>query len=428
MTSSLVLLNPPSPADAFANREGTASFGAVSAKFTYPPHTLATVASVCRQAGQDVICIDAVAERFDQQSAIDVIRGANPSLLGVYCSWGTLDADRDNLSTLRSAFPRLPIVAIGAGVRFSADELLVGGATHVLLGDPDLAFAKLAADSLPDPGIIRVRDLAPDQHNSAGLIRDPADLPRPAWELFPWQKYGQLTVFGSRGCNDTCKFCAYVVAQGRAYRPRPAADVAEEMIWLADTFGPRRIMVRDPVFAQERLRLKNLLETLIANDFNTPWECESRPEHFDKTLLQKMAKARCTVIKIGVETSDPDLLARIGRVASPAEAATYLAYTRRMVADAQRCGIRTYVTVMAGLPGQTITQAEATADYLRALQPSYVFVRPYIAYPRLPLGEAESPERTAQLVAPLQAVADERHAIANRPPNLIQRLRGRLKF
>jgi radical SAM superfamily enzyme YgiQ (UPF0313 family) len=141
-----------------------------------------------------------------------------------------------------------------------------------------------------------------------------------------------------------------------------------------------------------------------------------------------MAKARCTVIKVGVETSDPDLLTRIGRVASPADAATYLASTRRMVADAQRAGIRTYVTVMAGLPGQTVAQAEATADYLRVLQPSYVFVRPYIAYPRVPLSDAEGPERTVQLVAPLQAVADERHAIANRPPSLTQRLRGKLPF
>jgi len=426
--TSIVLLNPPSPADALANREGTASFGALSSSFIYPPHTLATIAAVCREAGLDVIVIDAVAERFDQQTAIDIIRGANPTLLGVYCSWGTLDADRENLSVLHSAFPRLPIVAIGAGVRYSADELLVAGASHVLLGDPEIAFAKLAGDSLPTPGIIRVRDLAPEQHNSAGLIRDPADLPRPAWDLVPWQKYGLLTVFGSRGCNDTCKFCAYVVAQGRAYRPRPAADVAEEMIWLTETYGPHRIMVRDPVFAQERLRIIALLDALIARGFNTPWECESRPEHFDKTLLQKMAKARCTVIKIGVETADPDLLAQIGRVASPTDAATYLAYTRRVVADAQRCGIRTYATVMAGLPGQTIAQAEVTADYLRSLKPSYVFVRPYIAYPRLPLGDAESPERTEQLAAPLQAVADERHAIANRPPSLAQRLRGRLRF
>ena len=228
--------------------------------------------------------------------------------------------------------------------------------------------------------------------------------------------------------NDKCKFCAYVVAQGRSYRPRPAQDVAAEMIWLAGTFSPRRIMLRDPVFAQERFRIMALLDALIAANFSTPWECESRPEHFDKVLLRKMAEAGCSVIKLGIETADPDLLARIGRVASPADAATYLAYTRHVVADARRYGIRTRAFVMAGLPGQTMAQAETTAEYLRSLEPTFVHARPYVAFPRVPLGEAESPERIQKLLAPMQAVADERQVIANRPPSLIRRLRIRLRF
>ena len=63
--TSVVLINPPSPVEALANREGTAGFGALSGGFTYPPHTLATVAAACREAGLDVAVIDAVAERFD---------------------------------------------------------------------------------------------------------------------------------------------------------------------------------------------------------------------------------------------------------------------------------------------------------------------------------------------------------------------------
>ncbi len=192
--------------------------------------------------------------------------------------------------------------------------------------------------------------------------------------------------------------------------------------------GPSRVVECGTLFSPRSVSASRTCWTwFIANGFDTPWECESRPEHFDKTLLQKMAKPRCTVIRIGVETANPNLLTRIGRVDSPAEAATYLAATRRMVADAQRVGIRTYATVIA-CPARPVAQAEATADYLRGLQPSYVFVRPYIAYPRVPLGDAESPERTAQLVVPLQAVAEERHAIANRPPSLAQRIRGRLKL
>lgn len=426
LMASIVLLNPPSPVDALANREGTASYGTLSQGFVYPPHTLAVIAAACRAAGLNSAVLDAVGERLDLPACVERLRAVQPSLLGVYCSWGTLDADRENVSALRAAFPRLPIIAIGTGIRYSGDELLVAGASHVLLGDPELAFAALAANPLPAPGIVRVRDILPDRHTRAGLVRDPADLPRPAWDSVPWQSYDFLTAFGSRGCDDTCKFCAYVVAQGRSFRPRPAADVADEMVWLADTFHPKRIMVRDPVFAYDRTRAMQIAQRLAERHYATPWECESRPEHFDDALLKQMALAGCRVIKIGVETADPDLLAAIGRVGNAAEAAPYLAYTKRVVAQARHYGIRTRVFVMTGLPGQTLAQAEATADYLRQLEPTFIHARPYIAYPRVPLGETETMERSEQLLAPLLAVAREREAVASQPPGLLSRIRNRL--
>ena len=89
--TNIVLLNPPSPADAVANREGTAGFGTLSGGFAYPPHTLATVAASCHAAGLAVTVIDAVGERLDLADVTARIRQADPALLGVFCSWGTLD-------------------------------------------------------------------------------------------------------------------------------------------------------------------------------------------------------------------------------------------------------------------------------------------------------------------------------------------------
>ncbi|MCP4164931.1 MAG: radical SAM protein [Chloroflexi bacterium] len=423
-----LLLNPPSPADMLANREGTTSFGTLSDAFLYPPHTLAVLAATCQQANLHVQVLDAVGEKLDLATTIERIGAADPSVLAVYCSWGTLDADREQLAGLRAAFPRMPIVAIGAGVRYSCDELLIGGASHILLGDPELALPELLSRPLPVPGIVKARTLLPDQHNHGGLLRDPATLPRPNWDAVPWQLYGFLTLFGGRGCDDRCKFCAYVVAQGRAYRPRTTQDVVQEMLWLADSYNPTRIMVRDIVFAQDRTRTMAILQGLIEARFHTPWECESRPEHFDKTLLKKMAQAGCTVLKLGIESADPDMLAALGRVSSPTEAAHYLAYCRSVVAEADRCGIRTRAFVMVGLPGQTMDDVERTAAYLRELKPTFIHPRPYIAYPRLPLGPGQSAAEIERLLAPLLAVAEERQAIANRPPGLIRHLRQRLRL
>lgn len=426
MLPTLLLVNPPSRGENLANREGTAGYGTLSTGFLYPPHTLATIAAACREKGFPVTVLDAVAEKLEIDSFLARIRANRPDVVGVFSSWATLNADSAALTALHRAFPQTPLLTFGAGIRYSADELLVAGATHVLLGDPDLAVAALLQNPLPSPGLIRVRDILPSLHNHAGLIRFPARLPRPAWDLAPWQKYGFLTVFGSRGCDDRCKYCAYVVAHGHAYRPRPPKDVAAEMIWLEQSFHPYRIMIRDPVFAVDRARTLQLVQALRQANFHTPWECESRPEHFDTALLRKMAAAGCTVIKLGVESAHPQLLSDIGRITEPREAASYLAYIRRVVSEARRYGIRTRAFVMVGLPGQTDAHVQATAAYLRQLRPTFIHARPYVAYPRVPLGQAQTAAQIQALLPPLQAVVEEAQAAAQRKAHLWQRVRQRL--
>ena len=423
----MLLLNPPSPPEAVANREGTASFGGLSTGFAYPPHTLATIAAVCRQEGREVAVVDAVGERLDIEACLARVAAAQPDIVAVYCSWGTLDTDRANVAALRAAFPDLPLVAIGASVRFAAEELLVAGASHVLLGDPELTVARLQTP-LPPPGLLRVRDFLPDQHNHAGLLRKPEALPRPAWDAVPWASYGFLSMFGARGCDDGCKFCAYATVQGRAYRPRPAADVADEMIWVEGTFQPRRILVRDLVFGASRTRAIAIARRLHAAGFHTPWECESRPEHFDGELLKEMAKAGCSVIKIGLETTDPNLLVKLDRVAAPQEAAHYLAYTRKMIADARRYGIITRVWVMVGLPGQTLAHVRHTADFLHEAAPTFVHPRRYERFPLVPAGDAQTPDQIDDLLPPLEVVAAERASVARRKPSRLQRVQRRIRL
>lgn len=409
----VVLLNPPSPPDGMANREGTAGFGALAAGFAYPPQTLATLVAVCRQHGlTDVTVLDAVGERRTPTTTLGTLAGQPADAIAVQCSRATLAADGAFITALRERCPDTPIIAFGVGIRFDAQALLAAGASHVLLGDPELALPALLRTDLSTSGPVHARDLVPDAHNHAGLLRDPALLPRPAWEAVPWANYGFLTLTTARGCDDTCTFCAYVAAQGRSYRPRPVADVVAEMLWLQETFRPPRILIRDLVFAADRARTMDIARALAAARFHTPWECESRPEHFDEALLKQMARAGCTTIKIGLETTDPELLTRLGRIAMPSEATSYLAYTRRVVAAARRYGIRTRVFVMVGLPGQTAAHARATAAYLRELAPTFVHVRPYVAYPQVPLGPAQPAGESADPLRILQAVADERQAVA----------------
>jgi anaerobic magnesium-protoporphyrin IX monomethyl ester cyclase len=401
----ITLLNPPSLPDLMANREGTAGFGARSTGFLYPPHTLAVMLATLQQAGLPGDLIDAVGENLNQEAVLARLQQTHTDVLGVYTSWGTLPADVAALASLRTTFPEMPIIALGPGIRFHADELLKSGASHVLLGDPELAFATLISGPLPPPGRIKANELLPQDHNYAGLLKFPHKLPRPAWQAVPWQNYHFLTLFGSRGCDDFCSYCAYVRVQGRSRRLRPPAQVAAEMLWLEQTFQPPRIMARDPVFAADRTWARDVAEILIRRGFHTPWECESRPEHFDATLLKTLARAHCSTIKLGIESGDPDELVRIGRVADATHAATYLAYLPQVVNAAKRYGINVRAYVMVGMPGQSMAEIQRTAALIRTLRPTFFHPRPYIAYPRVTLGQGQDDETTRHLQKPLHEVA-----------------------
>ena len=101
------------------------------------------------------------------------------------------------------------------------------------------------------------------------------------------------------------------------------------MVWL-EAIPATADHGADIVFAADRRRAMAIAQGLASADFHTPWECESRPEHFDAELLRQMALAGCTTIKIGVESASPELLVAIGRAENEAEARQYLTYVIRL--------------------------------------------------------------------------------------------------
>ena len=95
-------------------------------------------------------------------------------------------------------------------------------------------------------------------------------------------------------------------------------------------------MFRDPVFAHERNRVLALCSELRHLRYAVPWECESRPEHFDNRLLRALRSAGCDTIKIGVESADPEVLISIGRVRDERSANAYLSRSPRWLPSASR--------------------------------------------------------------------------------------------
>lgn len=404
----VLLVNPPSLPGTTVNREGAAGFGGQYPRegaFLYPPHTLAVCAAVLRSAGHTPAIIDAAAERLSPKEVLDRAVGFAPQCLVVQVCWPAWDADMAFCRAARARFRDVPLIVIGTILRHAGfAEGAAGAADMVLIGEPERVLPaaveqvqRLAEGPAP---ITAVQELAPREYDAQGYLQDMESLPPPAWELTPWRRCGFLSVLSSRGCDQSCVYCPYVVGWGRRFRACSPAYVLEELRWLKERFGPARIMFRDPVFGRDRDRAAGICHAILKEHLNAAWECESRPEHLDPALLGLMGRAGAVRAKIGLESIEPARLVGLGRIPSEDQAEEYAAVAREAVAGCRHAGLRSHVYVMVGwrdvLPGEI----ERLGVFLRGLGADDISVKPAQVYPLT----------TWEGTAPVDAGAAERQA------------------
>ena len=418
----ILLVNPPSPAGLTANREGAGGLGAWSpgyAGFIYPPQTLATTAAVLRLAGWHVRLVDAAGERINTEAALQRVKAQPETLIAILIAQLSLENDLAFVNSLRVAVPQARLIAIGTSMPFIEAQILERtDVDHVAIGEPEGILLPLCQVLIGESFVRRVRrsvtaaDVNASNLDQFGRLKDLNALPFPAWDLVPWQQYGFLTISTSRGCDDTCTFCPYVVGQGRKLRSRHPQQVADEMAWLATTFHPARVIIRDPVFACDRQRVEAICRELITHRVNLAWECESRPEHFSEPLLRLMQQAGCTTIKIGLETTSERVLRTLWRIPPHGSAHAYMERTASIVATCHDLGMACRVFVMTGLPGQTDEDVNRTIAFLHKIKPTVVHVKPFHRYPGLaiPLADAVEERRRGEQQAHMIREAFPRQA------------------
>jgi hypothetical protein len=433
VTARIVLIIPPGLAGTTPNHEGAGGLGAVeptASAFRYPPHTAAIAAAALRDKGYAPHMVDAPALGLGETACLQVVAQMQADLYGVFVSWATHWGDGAFLGALhRLAGRSAPVIALGVGAQCMGEYL--SSADCVLQGEPEIALGWAVEQCLRQgtlPRALSVAGLA--GHDAHGRVCNLDALPTPAWDLLPVERYPFLTVLSSRGCDQHCAWCPYIVAQGNHWRACGAERVVAELSDVWTRFAPQRIVFRDPVFALDPARVESICRQIIASPIlqgKLAWDCESRPEHFDPALLRLMRQAGCAAIKVGLETVDSSVLVGQGRVASEQEAEEYLRRAAALARDCAALGIACRMFVMVGLPGQTLSSAQRTAEWVRRARPATLTVKHLERYPGVRLtADWQVDERDcAEQAAPLLQVAGE---LARRPAGwraALRRLRAR---
>jgi anaerobic magnesium-protoporphyrin IX monomethyl ester cyclase len=336
-----------------------------------PPLGLAYLAGALEAAGVAVRLADAVVAPLDEKFLQAILADFEPDWVGVTAV--TMNAPRafEILRGVKSFAPNVFTVMGGPHASFAAIETLntlpeldavVRGEgertlTELVLAPTDLrCWAEI-------PGLaFRLGD-APHFTPERPPLADLGSLAPPARHLIPLGRYRTLgmpvSITTSRGCPYRCIFCVGRKMVGAKVRFRPPASVVAEMVHLAG-LGFRQINLADDLFTANRAHCLAICDALGRQGIEIRWSSFARVDTVSEDLLRRMRQAGCHAVSFGLESGSPDILRRIKKGFT-------LAQAEKAVEMCRAAGMQAHASFILGLPGETEETLAATLAFAERL-------------------------------------------------------------
>jgi anaerobic magnesium-protoporphyrin IX monomethyl ester cyclase len=256
-------------------------------------------------------------------------------------------------------------------------ELFTGHADFVIDGEPEEAAMRLFAGE-PLEGVCQSLELM-----------DLDALPFPRWDLLhasPLQRGSRLTIrpFGggfpvmaSRGCPEFCTYCPHRILAG--HRARSVENILAELEELCARYSRPYVIFRDPLFSEDRARCLELCEAIVSRDLRLHFECETRLDRLDPSLLYAMHRAGMRAMSFGVESLAEGTLKKAGRRPIPE------LHQREMIGVCRDLGVATAAFYVFGFLQDTWSSIAATIDYAIQLGSTFAQFKILTPYPATPL-------------------------------------------
>lgn len=343
------------------------------------PLFMAYAAALLEQERFDVRVIDAVPLNVREPELVERVRESRPDVMLFEPNAAIIDDTLRLLGRLRAVTPAAFVLA-GTHATATARELLSDHPVvdFVVLGEYERTLVALmnclrdgrAASGLPGIAFRGANGAVAVNGRSAPI--DPLDdLPFPARHLFPAYFDTDMSVYRdgfcqhspsyhmhtSRGCPFKCNFCDRIQVLFADNRQRyfSAARVVDEMEAVKKA-GAKEIYFDDDNFTTNKAHVASLCDEIIRRRVGVAWSAMCDAIALTPELLAKMSKAGCIGIKFGLDSADTHVLHAIKKPLK-------LVNLEKVVAAARSLGIKTHMSVVFGLTGETKETLQRTFDY-----------------------------------------------------------------
>ena len=201
------------------------------------------------------------------------------------------------------------------------------------------------------------------QNEDAQPIQNLDEIPYPAFELFPLNKYmdKKIPLVTSRGCPYQCTYCTIHFTMGYKFRARSAKNVVDEIEhWYSK--GYRFFAINDDCFSLDLKRAEEICDMIITKNLNIKFELRNgiRINTVTESLLRKMKRAGCIYIAFGVESADQNVLDKMKKRITVQQ-------VRKVILLAEKTGIKKGAFFIIGMPGGTMKSFKKTLRFALSL-------------------------------------------------------------
>ena len=273
---------------------------------------------------------------------------------------------------VKERYPRSSVVMGGIYATLCPDHARkYSGADYVLPGDSLARILGLVEEfmGVPPQGVPQTYSLD--------------DLDFPAFDLYPGLDYG--CILTSRGCPYRCDYCAsWKITRG--FRQRDPQRVVDEITLWRDTFKVNDIAFYDDALLVDPERhfipmARELLRRGLRCRFHTPNGIHGRG--LSNEIASLMHEVGFKTIRLGLETSDATRQRKIGDKVTNREMERAITSLRKAGFSRDEVG----VYILAGLPGQGVSEVEESIRFVRACGATPKLAE-YSPIPQTPLWEA----------------------------------------
>jgi radical SAM superfamily enzyme YgiQ (UPF0313 family) len=263
--------------------------------------------------------------------------------------------------------PDIPVIFGGPQASILAEHTLehYPFVDFVLKGEADYTLPELVSRLMngknPDlenvPGLVyrdpSTKEIIPGPQDE--IVRNLDQLPVPAYERIFHKS--NLRIDAGRGCPYPCTYCTTNQFFSRKYRVKSPDRIIGEMEYCNQKLGVTGLGISHDMFTFNKEFIADFTGRLTslnkARKDPFKWTCSARTDCVSEDILVQMKESGCMAMFFGIETGSVRIQKAIRKNLDPGQAI-------RMIRHATRLGIVTFVSYMAGFPGESRRDLNAT--------------------------------------------------------------------